>query len=309
MESRDAHFRDLFLTTHRSFLKFVQMRRDARERGRESNNMIDLKWWKILTCAHFRYSQLLLIFKGWYASQCEQQNQRNDKRSFLIDILYHWVTATSFPEFDKVAAMQTLLFLRETVLRDFPSHPTVLALMRCDLWRHESHRVTSLHSSLIFMIEFWTHFTLSYFSLTNRQMRHMMRESHAHLFGCCIPQQSLPFWKAIRFVPQEESRKKHFLFVISEIQQTFSSLSSPLPLSSSLASSSSSSFLSFETDEISKGSVSDTVPSPRSSRLSDSLDSFEKDKVSLSSSKEKEKREKNIVSHDIFFFKDSFLFS
>jgi ClpP class serine protease len=43
MESRDAHFRDLFLTTHRSFLKFVQMRRDARERGRESNNMIDLK--------------------------------------------------------------------------------------------------------------------------------------------------------------------------------------------------------------------------------------------------------------------------
>ena len=81
----------------------------------------------VLTSFRCRYSQLLLIFKGWYAHKSEQ---RSDAKAYLVEVLHHWVNLTSFPEFDKVAAMQTLLFMREPLLVDFPSHPTILALMR-----------------------------------------------------------------------------------------------------------------------------------------------------------------------------------
>ena len=124
-----------------------------------------------------------------------------------------------------------------------------------------------------------------------------MRESHSHLFACCIPQQSLPIWKAIRFVPQEESRKRHFYYAISEIKETFEKLSS----SSSSSSSSQPSYFSLSYSSVDMDSPHEAAePSLSASdsaslRLVESNEGNDKEKNSLS--KEKEKKEKVPVCH------------
>jgi hypothetical protein len=109
-------------------------------------------WSSLLTSSYSRHSELLLIFRGWYCAHSLEpislNPPNNDTRVRVIEMIHRWVYLTLFPAYDKAAAMQTLLFLNSTVLRDFPCHPLVLQILRYFFYFKNSMFLRTLYDKI-----------------------------------------------------------------------------------------------------------------------------------------------------------------